>query len=103
MLESIVKNRVVIENTLSCLRREKFDDDTFRSMGWIWVASVWEDFEHLSKFTSHVKAFVADLQAADCTLGHGLQKYIALRAHLDEVCPFFNFYLFNLHINSVEE
>lgn len=85
MLESLVKNRECVEVTLSKLRREKFDDATFRAMSWIWLSTVWEDWEYLSRITTHMSSYVGLMQSQTATLGWSLSKYIELRGHLEQV------------------
>lgn len=76
MLESIVKNRVTIENSLSRLRREKFDNALFASMGWIWTGLVWDDFQQLTRIMTHCSSYVGITQENTCTRGTALEKYI---------------------------
>ena len=40
-LESCIRNSVVVENTLSRLRREKYSEETFNTLAWVWVPLVW--------------------------------------------------------------
>ena len=76
MLESIVKNRVTIENSLSRLRRENFDNALFASMGWIWTGLVWDDFQQLTRIMTHCSSYVGITQENTCTRGTALEKYI---------------------------
>lgn len=87
MLESIVANREFVENTLSRLRREKFIDNNgvFQSLGWVWNGHIWDEFAQLSKLMTHVSSLVGELQGDGCTLGWALEKYIALRGHIEEI------------------
>ena len=55
-------------------------------MGWIWLGSVWEDFEHLLLLLEHVAAFTYLCEADGCTVAHAIHKYLDLRGHLEQVC-----------------
>lgn len=85
MLESIVRNRVAIENALSCLRRERYDNATFRSMSWIWLGHIWDEFDNLLKILKPVQTFVSAIQAEDGTRGWALERFIDVRGPLEQV------------------
>ena len=41
-----------------------------------------EEFSHLASLTTHISSFVGAVQNDDCTLGHGVERYIQLRQHI---------------------
>lgn len=100
MLRSVYDNRVTVENTLrfvlftetisvlsnhSRLRREKYADDDFKALAWVWNGHIWDDWQNLLQLMEHVVATTVGLEKEDCTLGKGVELYIGLRAHLEQV------------------
>lgn len=47
MLRSIVNNRDTVESVLGRLRREKYTEDDFKSLRWIWEDVYWGEWEQL--------------------------------------------------------
>ena len=58
MLESVVKNRVCVEQTLLRLRREKYSSDAFNALGWVWTPLHWSEAEHLLSVLKPVADYV---------------------------------------------
>ena len=85
MMQSVVDNRVCVENTLSALRREGYQSDQFNTLGWVWVRHFWEEMEHLLKLATHLVGYVISAEGNNSTAASSLDSYIRLRDHITEV------------------
>ena len=58
LLQSLLHNRELVENTLGQLRREKFTNNLWQELGWVWNAHFWEELEHMCQPLKNMKAFM---------------------------------------------
>ena len=62
LLVSLLENRELIESVLARLRREKYRDEDFTCLAWVWQGFVWDEFASLARITEEVAGFVTSIE-----------------------------------------
>ena len=81
LLETALKNRVCIEQTLLQLRREKFMSESFRALDWVWNAGPWVECEHVFSVLQPFEGFIAEVEADNVSQGEAVQLFVKFREH----------------------
>ena len=63
MIQSIIHNEDTVEASLASLRREKFRNEDWDLLGWVWVPHHWDELHpcehiHTKKKTNFMDKFV---------------------------------------------
>ena len=82
-LQSVLDNRITIENTPGALRRAKYRCPLYDKLGWVWSVGTWDELQDLLKPATHLKAFIYSCEKDDCTLGVSLESYMKLQVDLE--------------------
>lgn len=83
LLESLVANRPTVEHALGRLRHEKFRNDEFTAMTWIWLNTTWDDFEQVLKVGLELRIYL--MRSHGATVGESVHAWLQVRTALENV------------------